>query len=160
METKNFNDYLRRQGFKIIPGEVPVQRLNKDYQIEIIMDEFDWVRVHNVLTFLNWTWFRSNSPTGVPTIEEMKNAGRDYLERMWETEVTGENPQLNCTGSGGLEAQRVIWDGLKILSLRFILSEWFFDYDDVQHEPERYMSEDELVKINRIINLKNNSQNS
>jgi len=160
MSKEKFNKILRDKGFKFIVDN-PQQVLGKDEQIEIILEKFDFERVHQAMTHLNWTWANSATiPNSVPSVDDIKKSARRYLERMWEYPLNGGNPQINCTGSGGIEATRYVWDGLKILSLQFVLSEWFFDYEEVQHTLERYLGENEAIRMREKINLKNNQENT
>ena len=43
--------------------------MSKDTQIDIILNEFRFERIHDVMVFLDWKWARS--PFGVPVIEDL-----------------------------------------------------------------------------------------
>lgn len=121
---RDINRYLR-------PSDYPVQRLGKERQIEIILQETDFDKIHRAMVVLDWQW--AYSPTGVPTIEEMKSQAKHYLEEVWNIPEDGIS-EVYFTGSGGFMAYKYVIDGLKILSLKFELAGWEFDYDSVQSE--------------------------
>lgn len=111
------------------------QVLGKEEQIKIIMREVDFEKIHEVMTFLDWKWFRAggHNQFNVPTIDEIKASSLYLLNEIWELPIDPES-QINTLGSGGIMAERLNYDGLKMLSLRFELTGWSFDYDDVQSE--------------------------
>lgn len=111
------------------------QVLGKEEQIKIIMREFDFEKVHGVMTFLGWKWWGAggHNQFNVPTIDEIKASSLYLLNEIWELPIDPES-QINTLGSGGIMAERLNYDGLKMLSLRFELTGWSFDYDDVQSE--------------------------
>lgn len=122
----------------IRPNNLPKQVLGKEFQINDILEEFDFEKVHSVMVFLDWQYAKPNPVTGVieyykPTIEDIKKSARKYLEHVWDM-PTSEDAQVCHTGSGGFMAYRGFYDGLKILSLTFEIEEWGFDYDSVQSE--------------------------
>jgi hypothetical protein len=45
--------------------------------IDEIMDNFDFDKVHKVMTFLNWTWW--NAAEGVPSTSELRQQARRLL---------------------------------------------------------------------------------
>ena len=51
--------------------------ITREQQIEYIMTTFDFKRVHDAMTKLNWTWSGSES---VPSIRELKVTARKCLE--------------------------------------------------------------------------------
>ena len=153
MSKSKFNKYLRNIGFKTICDENQLtQQMTKEYQIEIILSEINWDKIHRTMTFLNWGYHNFNeNNTSIPTIEELKIKGRKLLEDVWNRELDDEiYISLSC---GGFEAEKVEIDDLKILSLKFVLTEWGFDYDLVQMTPQQYLSPTEFVEINRKLNV-------
>lgn len=54
---------------------------------------FNWKRVHDVMTFLNWEW----KGDGVPSIETIISSARQRLFEVWEKEISGQS-------SGGFSA--------------------------------------------------------
>lgn len=153
MSKSKFNKYLRNIGFKTICNENQLtQQMTKEYQIEIILSEINWERIHRTMTLLNWGYYDFNeNNTRIPTIEELKIKGRKLLEDVWNRELDDE-PYISFT-CGGFEAEKVEIDGLKILNLKFVLTEWGFDYDSVQMTPQQYLSPAEFVEINRKLNV-------
>ena len=127
---RDIQSYIRKQ---------PTQKLDKEDQIRIILEEFDFSLVNAVMTFLNWHWWRNDpnpgSPPidrGVPTIDMLKENARYCLERVWNLPETDSHNYE--TGTGGFVATKSVYDGLKMLSLRFELTSWELDYDNVQNE--------------------------
>lgn len=53
-----------------------MKSLSYKKQIEKIMDEFDFIRVHRCMKAMNWTWVDK----GVPSIEHLKECARDLLK--------------------------------------------------------------------------------
>ena len=96
---------------------------SKDEQIAQIMDNMNWAKIHKTMVLLNWTWW-SSAPES-PTIEQLKENGRSYLERVW---VQGQRMKsFTFIGSGGFTARYEHWEAGPILSLAFELSEHRFD---------------------------------
>lgn len=83
-------------------------------QIEEIMKNFNFKRVHGVMQLLNWTWMGSD----VPSIEELKTEARKKLETLAEFE------NKISSMSGGLLARKVRTKEGDFLSLYFILEFW------------------------------------
>lgn len=65
-----------------------------DNQIEYIMNNFDFVRVHKVMEALDWTWASAKTRNGIPSVSEL----REQAERLL-TEV--ENYQFTSFVKGG-----------------------------------------------------------
>lgn len=118
--------------------------MDMETQINIILDEFNFEKVSKVMEFLGWVWYKkleiikdddgniigSRDLTTQPCVDELKKSAYNLLKRIWE-----EDDQIPYVqhSTGGLLAERVIYDGKKQLSLQFILTEWFLDYDDVRN---------------------------
>ena len=113
-----------------IRGENIEYIMGKDRQIKYIMEGFDFERVHKAMTHLNWTWRNTSIPQSVPTIEELKNTAFRFLNEVWNESEDG-SPVI-CHGAGGFMACRDIYDGHKIISLRFELSSYGFDIEDIK----------------------------
>lgn len=86
--------------------------------IESIMRNFDFDRVHKVMRFLNWQWAQNSGPTRVPDLEEIKEkAGKQLLE------VSGK-PADNWVKSGGFVAAKLKYEHGVQLELYFELCSW------------------------------------
>jgi len=117
--------------------------MDMDKQINIILDEFDFDKVANVMEYLQWTWvkkinFSKNKDGGVivnsmvitqPSVDELKKRAYGLLKDVW---MCDECEPISSVSTGGFNAERCIYDGKKQLSLTFILSEWCLDYDAVR----------------------------
>ena len=84
----------------------------KKYEVKIfiIMQEFDFDRVHLTMNLLNWTWQGS-----IPSIDELKNTAEVLLIRAYK--------EKNFISTGGFEAH---YDKKrKDFTLKFVVaSEW------------------------------------
>jgi hypothetical protein len=87
-----------------------------DVQVDEVLADFDFERVHRVMDWLGWTWANLGR---TPTIAELTDEARRLL-----LELNGEPEVL---GSGGLRASYKS-DGT--LSLKFILAEAWSDQED------------------------------
>lgn len=79
------------------------------------------------MTQLKWTWYASGQ--SIPSIEEVKRTSIKLLKDVWDAE---EGIPVVILGTGGLVATRQIYEGMKTLELRFDISNWGFDNDDIQ----------------------------
>jgi len=77
-------------------------------EIDEILDEFDFEKVHKVMTALDWEWY---STDGVPSIAELRREARRLLKDL----VNGRHQSIS---TGGFTAY--MHDGL--LGLRFEVS--------------------------------------
>ncbi len=80
-------------------------------QIDEIMDWFDFDKVHETMTKLNWTW----RDEGVPKVQELRAAARRHLR-----EVANNGDDYWGSACGGFRAER----HEDMLRLMFIVSEW------------------------------------
>jgi len=87
-------------------------------KIKNIMDNFDFLKVHKVMTHLNWTWFGSPE---VPTIKKLKELALRLL-----TEVSEAN-SASFIETGGFRAVKMenaeSFCGYG-LELNFIVEQW------------------------------------
>lgn len=120
---RNIKTYLYKNG---IPNPHQ-QHLSREDQIRIILEETNFDKINRVMTFLDWTWFSYN---GVPTIEQLKTEAKRLLEDVYNDSDDYEYPCITHE-TGGFVATRDMIDGIKMLSLDFVLTGWDFEYDDV-----------------------------
>lgn len=66
-------------------------------QIDDIMDEFDFDKVHKIMEFLNWEWWFEGNEKRVPEVCELRKKAREHLRHVARCGGT--------TGSGGFTAQ-------------------------------------------------------
>ncbi len=65
-------------------------------QIDEIMDDFEFDKVHQIMTALKWKWVTSENPKEVPELWEIKKAARSHLKSAVKSE---------SSSSGGFTAQ-------------------------------------------------------
>ena len=96
-------------------------KLLKD--IDNVMDWFNFERVHNVMTFLEWKWYNSYTDTGVPSIPELRQYAR---EQIWSTvnSMHRTNETEYTIQSGGFQTRSWLIDGEIFISLQFVLEGW------------------------------------
>lgn len=99
--------------------------MKKEKKINEIMDNFDFEKVNDVMTKINWTW----SNKGVPSIEQLKELALDMLNTAYdgvlkdETTKPHESYHAAC---GGFEATAMKGNKgkVKYLSLHFYVTQW------------------------------------
>ena len=91
-----------------------------DKQIEEIMCEFDFQRVHRHMKKSGWTWHDQ----GVPSIEKIKERALWLLE-----ELAYQKRSCLSIATGGLEAN---WRIMGVLELRFVVAEYAYGDHDAQ----------------------------
>ena len=84
--------------------------------IDEIMDWFDFERVHDVMSYLNWEW-RDN---GVPSIQEMKQTARKLLKESLMEKTT--------VGTGGFYVEYGFDSEGENLKLSFVVTEYMCAY--------------------------------
>lgn len=79
----------------------------KQELINEVLDNFDFEKVHKVMTFLEWKWFSySESTMEVPSIVKLVRTAQQYLEMAYAgLEKIEHNEHSYMVGSGGFEAQ-------------------------------------------------------
>lgn len=90
--------------------------------VDVIMQEFPFYRVETVMKALNWHWARSK---GVPDIVTIRNEARRLLEEASEQLNVHKDYQIGC---GGFEVTGEVVEGHKLLTLKFVVEEYYF-YD-------------------------------
>jgi hypothetical protein len=83
-------------------------------KFDMLMDKFDFERVHKVMTFLNWTWSDGTVPTYIRLETMCYNLFEDLIS----------HNARSCVGSGGFEVEIFEDDTVE---LRFVLvnSRWY-----------------------------------
>jgi|TARA_R110000824_G_scaffold289406_1_gene478002 hypothetical protein len=123
----NLSDEIIKE-LKVRVNVKPDYLMSRDRQIKIILEEVNFEKIHQVMEFTKWTWFSTGSKQS-PTVDEIKSASIKLLEDVWECE---EGIPIVLLGTGGLVATREIYDGKRSLELRFDITSWGFDNDDIQ----------------------------
>ncbi len=103
----------------------------KQELINEVLDNFDFEKVHKVMTFLDWKWISLSDATNeVPSIAKLVRTAQQYLEMAYDglAKASYEDNQY-MVGSGGFEAQAKRYPaGLDkpdvLLTLSFNLAQW------------------------------------
>lgn len=74
-------------------NEYKLTSIQKEKIVDIL-NNFDFQKVHNVMTYLNWRWVHAKN--GVPTIDELKGEATRLL--------TTACIERNCISTGGFRA--------------------------------------------------------
>jgi hypothetical protein len=95
-----------------------------------ILENFDFDRVHNVMTHLGWTWASTRDPEGnsvtdVPTLNELRREARSRMIAAIEW-LRGREPGKEYrSGSGGFWVIAEIDGAGKLwMELKFVLTSW------------------------------------
>ena len=97
-------------------------------KIDEIISEFDFIKVHKVMTLLNWTWYNTN---GVPKIGYIVLTARQKLIDCYDKLIISATENECWIDSGGFKAKSFKTNHGKIeFSLEFILEEKFGNYDE------------------------------
>lgn len=93
-------------------------------QIQEIMENFNFKKVHDVMTFLRWDWFNGEGPYSVPSIKQIKETSLHLLEDISKTILDEEN-YTRSLSTGGLCATISFNESrIPVLELSFILEEF------------------------------------
>jgi len=84
---------------------------NKE-QIKLIMNDFDFKKIHSTMKFLNWKWSYENGEKKVPTVSDLISVAEFCLNKVANS--TDDSTTFNV---GGFEADKKD----NMLELRFIL---------------------------------------
>ena len=78
---------------------------SKEELINEVLDNFDFERVHNVMTFLNWKWISLSEGTNeVPSLAKLVRTAQQYLEMAYDgLEKIEHNEHSYMVGCGGFE---------------------------------------------------------
>lgn len=117
--------------------------MDRNKQIDIIINEFDFEKVAIAMSAVNWVWVKnieikldenrevkcSDMTVTNPYVDELIKKAYDLLK-----EVYDEAPDYVShweISTGGFKAIRDMVDGKKCLSLEFVFDEWIMTYDIV-----------------------------
>lgn len=93
---------------------------NEENDIETILDEFDFEKVHQAMTALNWTWATSD---GVPTIGELRKCARTLLNYAKHAN-SEESDYMTATGGFYVSRNLYLGNAKRYYSLSFVVREW------------------------------------
>ena len=89
---------------------------------DLIMDclnEFDFDRVSDVMTFLNWTWGEE-----IPTVQELRAKARQYLKMVIQGALESEGKEYVSSTGGFRYECKVYEDGFVWLRMAFEVTDW------------------------------------
>jgi hypothetical protein len=99
--------------------------------IDDVIENFDFLRCHYVMKFLNWCWVHNDNK--VPTIDELKSESKKRFESAISLSKKRTRGRSNdgVVSSGGLKATAITnsHKHLTWLELEFILTDWSCDGD-------------------------------
>jgi len=94
---------------------------------DLIMDclnEFDFDKVSDVMTFLNWEWSIDEHNYRVPTVQELRANARKYLKLVIQGALESEGKEY-ITGTGGFRYECKIYEnGFVWLRMSFEVTDW------------------------------------
>lgn len=106
---------------QITTTDIPADK-RKEELIEEIISNFDWTKVHDVMTHLNWEWFMG-AAFEVPTIGYMICSVQRSLSQVYDRAVSNSSLCENIS-SGGFTAEAFLQDGEVHLKLCFNVAEY------------------------------------
>jgi hypothetical protein len=106
--------------------------MDLETQIKIILEGVDFDKIHSVMDFLDWKILGN-----VPSVNGLKASAKKLLTDAWNIE---EGHEICSMETGGMRVDRFIYDGMKMLRFKFILTGWEIDYDTVTLTYDEYMN--------------------
>lgn len=105
--------------------------MNRQEQIDEVMDHFDFEKVHKVMTALEWTYWDTD---GVPELFRLRRTARKLLNyAMDDAEKTELVSVWYSTGTGGFNvSSRKVETGAIRLKMNFEISSWEVSSEDGQ----------------------------
>jgi len=75
--------------WKILIIEINMEEftLDIDEHIKFIIDNFDFVKVEKIMTYLNWSWL-TNDGYKIPSVDQLKNEALSLLFNAYNSNVT------------------------------------------------------------------------
>lgn len=104
--------YLKGDVLKINHNQNPL--FSK--QITEILEEFDFEKVHQVMTFLKWEW----RDLGVPSVDTIKSEVKSQIERCIKDAIANKTTMYTSTGGFSVYCD----PQEKLIQLKFELAEW------------------------------------
>jgi len=100
---------------------------NTQELINEVVAHFDYLKVHQAMNHLNWTWYYSQTETKVPSIGEIVNLSQRLL---YDTVVRLSFSNRAVITTGGFKATAIRHDdGFITLDLEFVLTDWSAGYE-------------------------------
>ncbi len=103
------------------------QKQNLTDLIKEVIAQFDYQKVHKVMTDLNWTWYNSQTETKVPSIGELVLSSLKLMNEAVNKLGYSEGRMIVATG--GFKATAIRHDdGFITIDLEFVLTDWSAGY--------------------------------
>ena len=89
-------------------------------EIDDIMDNFDFEKVHEAMTLLGWRWVDHDSKAfEIPEIIKLRKRARRLMQ-----EAMDSSKAAYSIGTGGFQVHKTTEEGKVYLSLSFVLTSW------------------------------------
>lgn len=96
--------------------------------IDEIMDEFDFMKVYNVMKYLDWHVYLGNGDYALPSISDLKKFARKLMyDSITEFEDMAENDYVARTGPFMFEAHKEN-NLIDYMQLFFVVTSWDADF--------------------------------
>jgi hypothetical protein len=92
--------------------------------IKHIVDNINYHQILQVMELMNWTWYNSNTETGVPSVKEMKEKSIELLNRAAGMALTGVEAEQYFVDTGGFRAEATRYGNDVYLRLSFQVESW------------------------------------
>jgi hypothetical protein len=109
------------EAMQIAKTDTPTDK-RKEALIEEVISYFDWIKVHDVMTHLNWEWFMGDA-FEVPTIGYMICSVQRSLSQVYDRVVINGS-LCEDSSSGGFTTEAFLQEGEVHLKLCFNVAEW------------------------------------
>lgn len=89
-------------------------------EIDDIMDNFDFDRVHDTMEMLGWGWVAPDTGDyGIPEISELRKRARGLMKEAMASSLSSYR-----IATGGFQVDKTTEEGEVFLSLSFVLTSW------------------------------------
>lgn len=95
--------------------------MTKDEIYEEMISEFDFEKVHKVMTLLDWTWVDSGKLP--PTIERMKMTVRELFDQIYSS-VNRDKRDHSVIATGGFQITYTECKSYNMYELEFVVENW------------------------------------
>ncbi len=100
-----------------------MKKTNFNKEINELLDNFDFIKVHKVMDFMNWGWADPNNNYSIPKISDLKNCAEKLLKDVISQGLKEKQDWFCATG--GFEAEFNY--KRKNFSLKFVLVDFWID---------------------------------
>lgn len=105
------------------------QKQNLADLIKEVIAQFDYQKVHKVMTDLNWTWYNSQTETKVPSVGELVIQSMNLMSQAANKAAYDTSNNRAVIATGGFKATAIRHDdGFITIDLEFVLTDWSAGY--------------------------------